>query len=109
MDLVAAFFAVGTALLAYFNFVIDRRVRAIGVTASLRHLLAKSVIATGVYCAATGVFVVFAAASSMVVLLFGGVSAVLVAGVSSMVFTIIRPRHQQPFPSKTSGVQMGTP
>ena len=92
MDLVAAFFAVGTALLAYFNFVIDRRVRAIGVTASLRHLLAKSVIATGAYCAATGVFVVSAAASSMVVL-FGGVFAVLVAGASSMVFTIIRPRH----------------
>lgn len=92
MVLIAALFAVGTAYLAYFNFIIVRRVHAGEVTAVSRHLLVKSVIALCAYSAATCLFAISAAVSSMAVLT-DGVLVALVAGVTSLVFSVIRPRR----------------
>ena len=92
MDLLFALLAFAFAYLAYFNFIIIKRVRAGALAAVSQHLLVQSVIALVAYSAGTCLFVIAAIASSMAVFAVG-IFAVLVAAVSSLVFRVVRPRQ----------------
>jgi hypothetical protein len=92
VDLIAALFAVASAYLAYFNYIIARRARAAATNEVMRRLVMKATIAMAAYCVATCSFVISAIASSDA-LLFYGIAAVAVAGVFTLVFTFVRLRE----------------
>jgi hypothetical protein len=91
VDLIAALFAVATAYMAYFSVVIIKRAHLNTDSPRLRHALIRWRIAMVCYGAATLLFIISAIFSSTA-LLVDGVLVLVVSAISSIIFTVVRPR-----------------
>jgi hypothetical protein len=92
MDLIAALFAIGTAYMTYFSSLLIKRLRAKPKNRLLGHLLVRWYIAMTCYAVAT-LLLLLAAILSSTAFLVGGVFILAISGVSSIIFTVVRPRH----------------
>ena len=92
MDLIAALCAIATAYMTYFSFVLIKRLGTKPKNKLLGYLLVRWYIAMTCYAVATLLLLISAIVSSTAFLV-GGVLVLAISGVSSIIFTVIRPRH----------------
>ena len=108
MDLITALLAVGTTYLAYINFIILGGIRRVEPSALSKHHLVARTIMFCAYIAATGLFAGSALLSSTGLPVIGAL-AMVVAGLTSTVFWLVRPRRsRRSLESLASGSQMDT-
>ena len=92
MDLLAALFAVGTVYMAYFEFIILKRLRSNSEGELASHMRVRYVIQMSAHILATALFALSAIVSTTSLFIYG-IYAMVLAGVTSLVFKAVRPRH----------------
>ena len=92
MDFLAALFAIGAIYMAQFEFAILKRLRSSAEGEFIAHLRVRYSIQMVVHILAVALFAL-SAALSKTSLLIDGVYAMVTAGVTSLVFRTVRPRH----------------
>ena len=92
MDLLAALFAIGTIYSAYFEYSIVKRLRTNSGGNLTFHMRVKYTIQFFAHIVAAILFALSAVLSETS-LFIDGVYAMLLAGVTSLVFQIVRPRQ----------------
>ena len=92
MDLLASLFAIGTVYFAYFEYSIVKRLRTNSEGNLTFHMRVKYTIQFLAHIVAAVLFALSAVLSETS-LFIGGIYAMLLAGVTSLVFQTVRPRR----------------
>ena len=92
MDLLAALFAIGTSYLAYFEYIIVKLLRTNAEGGLSFHMRVRYTIQLLAHILAAVLFAL-SALTSKTSLLIDGVYAMLLAGITSLIFKTIRPRQ----------------